>query len=97
LQAHPHPSLSRQRERETIAFHRLPVIMILGKPIIADLRHIRCALLNFKPIKNGALLREPLIIINLSLPRRRESSDVKGFWIPVSTGMTFLEVALILK
>ena len=28
---------------------------------------------------------------------RRESSDVKGFWIPVFTGMTFLEVALILK
>ena len=26
-----------------------------------------------------------------SLPRRRESSDVKGFWIPVFTGMTFLE------
>jgi hypothetical protein len=39
-------------------------------------------------------LRDPLIIINLSLPRRRESSDVKGFWIPVFTGMTFLEVAL---
>jgi hypothetical protein len=29
----------------------------------------------------------------LSLPRRRESSDVKSFWIPVFTGMTFLEVA----
>jgi hypothetical protein len=30
----------------------------------------------------------------LSLPRRRESSDVKGFWIPAFAGMTFLEVAL---
>jgi len=39
-------------------------------------------------------LKEPLIIPNSSLPRRRESSDVNGFWIPVSTGMTFLEVAL---
>ena len=35
---------------------------------------------------------EPLTITNLSLPRRRESSDIKGFWIPVFTGMTFLEV-----
>jgi hypothetical protein len=40
-------------------------------------------------------LREPLIIINLSLPRRRESSDVKSFWIPAFAEMTFLEVALI--
>ena len=40
-------------------------------------------------------LREPLIIINLSLPRRRESSDVKSFWIPAFAGMTFLEVAFI--
>jgi len=39
-------------------------------------------------------LREPLIIINLSLPRRPESSDIKGFWIPAFAGMTFLEVAL---
>jgi len=39
-------------------------------------------------------LREPLIMINLSLPRRRESSDVKNFWIPAFAGMTFLEVAL---
>ena len=39
-------------------------------------------------------LWEPLIITNLSLPRRRESSDIKGFWIPVFTGMTFLEVPL---
>jgi len=38
-----------------------------------------------------------LIIINLSLPRRRESSDVKSFWIPAFAGMTFLEVALIFK
>jgi len=30
----------------------------------------------------------------LSLPRRREASDVKGFWIPAFAGMTFLEVAL---
>jgi len=43
----------------------------------------------------GHILREPLIIINLSLPRRRESSDVKGFWISAFAGMTFLEVALI--
>ena len=40
-------------------------------------------------------IREPLIIINLSLPRRRESRDVKGFWIPVFTGRTFLEVPII--
>ena len=40
------------------------------------------------------LLREPLIIINLSLPHRRESCDVKSFWIPAFAGMTFLEVAL---
>jgi hypothetical protein len=39
-------------------------------------------------------LREPLIIINLSLQRRRESSDLKSFWIPAFAGMTFLEVAL---
>jgi len=37
-----------------------------------------------------------LIIINLSLPRRRESSDVKRFWIPAFAGMTFLEVNLIM-
>jgi hypothetical protein len=41
-------------------------------------------------------IRKPLIIINLSLPRRRESSDVKGFWIPAFAGMTFLEAAIIL-
>jgi hypothetical protein len=41
-------------------------------------------------------LREPLIIINLSLPRKRESSDVKHFWIPAFAGMTFLEVAFII-
>ena len=28
---------------------------------------------------------------------RRESSDVKGFWIPAFAGMTFLEVALKIK
>ena len=39
-------------------------------------------------------MRELLIIINLSLPRRRESSDVKSFWIPAFAGMTFLEVAM---
>jgi hypothetical protein len=39
-------------------------------------------------------LWEPLIITDLSLPRRRESSDFKNFWIPVFAGMTFLEVAL---
>ena len=38
--------------------------------------------------------REPLIIINLSLPLRRESSDVKSFWIPAFAGMTFLELAV---
>ena len=37
--------------------------------------------------------REPLIIPNLSLPRRRESSNVKTLWIPAFAGMTFLEVA----
>jgi hypothetical protein len=30
----------------------------------------------------------------LSFQRRRESSDVKSFWIPAFAGMTFLEVAL---
>jgi hypothetical protein len=39
-------------------------------------------------------LREPLIIKDSSLPRRRESSDFKHFWIPAFAGMTFLEVAL---
>ena len=28
---------------------------------------------------------------------RRESSDVKSFWIPAFAGMTFLEVALIFQ
>jgi hypothetical protein len=37
------------------------------------------------------MYREPLIIINSSLPRRRESSDVKIFWIPAFAGMTLLE------
>jgi len=40
------------------------------------------------------VIREPLIIINLSLPRRRESSKYKRFWIPAFAVMTFLEVAL---
>jgi hypothetical protein len=39
-------------------------------------------------------LKEPLIIPNLSLPCRRESSNVKNLWIPAFAGMTFLEVAL---
>jgi len=39
-------------------------------------------------------IREPLIIINLSLPRRRESSDFKSFWIPAFAGMTLLEAAI---
>jgi hypothetical protein len=47
-----------------------------------------------KKQSNKKVLRGPLIIINLSLPRRRESSDVKSFWIPAFAGMTFLEVAL---
>ena len=38
----------------------------------------------------------PLIISNLSLPRRRESSDFKSFWIPAFAGMTLLETALCL-
>jgi hypothetical protein len=42
-------------------------------------------------------LREPLIISNSSLPSRRESSNLKPFWIPAFAGMTFLEVALIIK
>jgi hypothetical protein len=37
--------------------------------------------------------RDPLIIPNSSLPRRRESSYVKNLWIPAFAGMTFLEVA----
>ena len=41
--------------------------------------------------------REPVIIPNLSLPRRRESSNVKSLWIPAFAGMTFLEVALIIE
>jgi hypothetical protein len=43
------------------------------------------------------IFREPLIIMNLSLPRKRESSNVKRFWIPAFAGMTFLEVTFILK
>jgi ATP-dependent phosphofructokinase / diphosphate-dependent phosphofructokinase len=39
-------------------------------------------------------LREPLIIPNLSLPRKRESSNVISLWIPAFAGMTFLEVPL---
>jgi len=39
-------------------------------------------------------LRDPLIISNLSLPRRRESSSVKSLWVPAFAGMKFLEVAL---
>jgi hypothetical protein len=42
----------------------------------------------------GDHLRDPLIIPNSSLPRRRESSYVKNLWIPAFAGMTFLEVAL---
>ena len=38
---------------------------------------------------------DPLLIINSSLPRRRESSNVMSFWIPAFAGMTFLEVAFI--
>jgi hypothetical protein len=39
-------------------------------------------------------LMEPLLISDSSLPHRRESSNVKSFWIPAFAGMTFLEVAL---
>ena len=47
-----------------------------------------------KPIQRQNFLKwEPLIISNLSLPRRRESSYFKGLWIPAFAGMTFLEVA----
>jgi hypothetical protein len=49
------------------------------------------------PMNQIQNFREPLIIINLSLPRRRESSDVKSFWIPAFAGMTFLEVAFKLR
>ena len=42
----------------------------------------------------GKDLRTPLIISNLSLPRRRESGIVRSFWIPAFAGMTFLGVAL---
>jgi len=47
--------------------------------------------------KECQILRDPLIITDSSLPRRRESSDFKDFWIPAFAGMTFLEVALIFK
>jgi hypothetical protein len=52
-----------------------------------------------KRLKEAALkeiidIREPLIITNLSLPRRRESSDFKRFWIPAFAGMTLLEAAI---
>jgi len=43
------------------------------------------------------IIREPLIILNLSLRRRRESSNVKNLWIPAFAGMTFLEVAINFK
>jgi hypothetical protein len=39
-------------------------------------------------------LRDPLIISILSLPRRRESSNVKRLWVLAFAGMNFLEVAL---
>jgi hypothetical protein len=42
-------------------------------------------------------LREPLIIINSLLPQKRESSDVRNFWIPAFAGITFLEGELILR
>jgi hypothetical protein len=41
--------------------------------------------------------RELPIFTNSSLPRRRESRDVKRFWIPAFAGMTFSEVAFKLK
>jgi hypothetical protein len=52
-----------------------------------------------EPRPKGGLyhLKEPLIIINQSLLRSIESSDIKSFWIPAFAGMTFLEVALILN
>jgi hypothetical protein len=51
---------------------------------------------------NRDLMREPTIIINLSLPPRikhgvnfsGESNDVKTFWIPAFAGMTVLDVAI---
>jgi hypothetical protein len=46
----------RTKVRVKIAFIRRIVAMNPGKPTIADLRHIRSALLNFKSLKNGALL-----------------------------------------
>jgi len=39
-------------------------------------------------------LRVLLIITSLSIPRRRQASVVRDFWIPAFAGMTFLEVAL---
>jgi len=48
------------------------------------------------PISEIFVYREPLIISNSSLPRRRESSYVMSLWIPAFAGMTFLEVAYIL-
>ena len=57
-----------------------------------------CAIerLNRKPLIELNLW-EPLIIHNSSLPRKRESSYIKNFWIPASAGMTFLEVALFIQ
>jgi hypothetical protein len=46
-------------------------------------------------IEHSYFLREPPIVINSSLPRRRESRAVETFWIPAFAGMTFLEVTLI--
>ena len=40
--------------------------------------------------------RDPLIIPNSTLPRRRESSYVKNLWIPAFAGMTLLEVTFII-
>jgi len=37
--------------------------------------------------------REPLTIPNWSIPRKRESSNVKNLWIPAFAGMTFLSEA----
>ena len=46
------------------------------------------------PNNAGYVIREHLIIPNLPLPRRRESSNFSRLWIPVFSGMIFLEVPI---
>ena len=84
-------ALGSLSETETLLMIAERLGYIKDESIMNDIEIIRRQLLNFLKY------REPLIIINLSLPRRRESSDFKSFWIPAFAGMTLLEAALKFK